>query len=100
LTRLPSFLPDDDWTQAETTYLFSLLRTYDLRFVIAADRYDFEGGPKRSIEDIKSRYYSVCRRLVRTRPTGDEAGKMSMLQHYAFDRGGWCLSLSLSLSPC
>lgn len=79
-------------------YLFDLLRTYDLRFVVAADRYAYPGeanehvgepggGMKRSIEDIKGRYYTICRRLVRSRPTGDEAGKTQLLQYYAFDRG-------------
>ncbi|KAL7412081.1 hypothetical protein BDY24DRAFT_416629 [Mrakia frigida] len=91
-------LRDEDWSQAETSYLFSLLREYDLRFVIVADRYAYpgdlgtefldlpEGGRKRTIEDIKSRYYSICRRLVRSRPTGDEQGKTTMLQYYAFDK--------------
>jgi DNA methyltransferase 1-associated protein 1 len=138
-------LRDEDWSQAETTYLFSLLREYDLRFVIVADRYAYnpsapitsslpsasaslpttlhpegssnpsshvpisegnetgsgalEGVRKRCIEDIKSRYYSVCRRLVRSRPTGDEQGKTTMLQYYAFDKGGWCLLLLPSPSP-
>lgn len=90
---------DADWSQTETSYLFSLLREYDLRFVIVADRYAYPGdeghefvdlaggGRGRTIEDIKSRYYSICRRLVRSRPTGDEQGKTTMLQYYAFDKG-------------
>lgn len=102
--RLPSspphfpLLADVDWSQQETVYLFSLLREYDLRFVIVADRYAYPGdndehvnepggGVQRTIEDIKSRYYSICRRLVRSRPTGDEQGKTTMLQYYAFDKG-------------
>ena len=49
-------LEDPDWTSHETMYLFDLLREYDLRFVIAADRYAYtgnkgEGTPRpRSIE--------------------------------------------------
>lgn len=96
-TLTPSEL-DENWTHSETLYLFSLLRTYDLRFVIVADRYAYPGegdeyadlpggGKKQSIEDIKSRYYSICRRLVRSRPTGDENGKLMLLQSYAFDKG-------------
>jgi DNA methyltransferase 1-associated protein 1 len=38
-------LTDPDWSPHETNYLFTLLRTYDLRFVIAADRYNY-AGPK------------------------------------------------------
>ena len=49
-------LADPDWTAHETQYLFDLLRTYDLRFVVTADRYEYMGltgeGPvkTRSIE--------------------------------------------------
>lgn len=136
-------MTDPDWTAHETQYLFGLLKSFDCRFVIVADRYAYpgergehvakpgsgggessasgaagggsptsssvssvkgkekasgppagsgaswagQGGKRRSIEDIKSRYYSVCRRLVRSRPTGDEIGKTQMLQYYAFDKG-------------
>jgi DNA methyltransferase 1-associated protein 1 len=130
-------LTDPEWTSHETSYLFGLLRTFDCRFVIVADRYAYPGergeflvgsesggeasgsgkgkekesrqrlvaggggGKKRSIEDIKSRYYSVCRRLVRSRPTGDEVGKTQMLQYYAFDRGAFLRHLSPSrLAEC
>lgn len=45
-------------------------------------------GPKqRSIEDMKDRYYSVCRRLIRSRPAGDENAKASLLQSYMFEKG-------------
>lgn len=49
-------LKDPDWTPHETSYLFALLQEYDLRFVIAADRYGYmdpavEGVTKtRSVE--------------------------------------------------
>jgi DNA methyltransferase 1-associated protein 1 len=49
-------LADLDWTSHETTYLFDLLRTYDLRFIVAADRYEYrvpkaEGSAKvRTVE--------------------------------------------------
>jgi DNA methyltransferase 1-associated protein 1 len=46
-------LADPDWTVQETAYLFSLLREYDLRFIIAADRYAYEtpdGVKRRSVE--------------------------------------------------
>ncbi|WWC92407.1 uncharacterized protein L201_007364 [Kwoniella dendrophila CBS 6074] len=36
-------LADSDWTSHETAYLFDLLKTYDLRFIIAADRYSYRG---------------------------------------------------------
>lgn len=49
-------LADIHWTPHETQYLFDLLRQYDLRFIVAADRYSYMGangmGPakKRSVE--------------------------------------------------
>jgi DNA methyltransferase 1-associated protein 1 len=46
-------LADPQWTAQETGYLFQLLRDYDLRFVVAADRYGFEtsgGISRRSVE--------------------------------------------------
>ncbi|PWW78749.1 hypothetical protein C7212DRAFT_290749 [Tuber magnatum] len=60
-------LKDPDWTREETDYLFNLCREYDLRFVIIWDRYEFVGGKPRSVEDIKARYYSVCRSLMELR---------------------------------
>lgn len=37
-----------------------LAQRFDLRFIIMADRYDTEKFPKRSIEDLKDRYYKIC----------------------------------------
>nr|XP_031859512.1 uncharacterized protein CI109_004974 [Kwoniella shandongensis]KAA5526584.1 hypothetical protein CI109_004974 [Kwoniella shandongensis] len=85
-------LVDPDWTPHETTYLFDLLRTYDLRFIVAADRYEYMGtsgiGPvkKRSVEEIKDRYYTICRRLVRTRTATDPQAQQQLIHAYAFDK--------------
>lgn len=38
------------WTKEETDYLFGIVQEYDLRFYVVADRYDFPGGPYRTIE--------------------------------------------------
>lgn len=47
-------LVDPNWTLQETKYLFELLKEYDLRFIIAADRYAYispEGEKRvRSVE--------------------------------------------------
>jgi hypothetical protein len=43
-------LTDPGWTEHETAYLFNLLRDYDLRFIIVADRYIYvspKGDPPR-----------------------------------------------------
>ncbi|GLB33978.1 putative SANT/Myb-like domain of DAMP1 [Lyophyllum shimeji] len=81
------FLEDKEWTKEETDYLFQLARDYDVRWYVMYDRYDFPGGVPRSIDDLKERYYSVCRKLVRNRPwAGDETSKAQLIQSYHFDK--------------
>lgn len=96
---------DKDWTKEETDYLFDLVRRYDQRFYIVADRYEYPGGGARTMEvcrmkvcrpihlkscvkDMKDRYFSVCRKLVRSRPwPGEESAKAQVLSSFAFDKG-------------
>ncbi|KAI5455196.1 swr complex subunit [Naganishia albida] len=154
------WLQDDKWTADETNYLFSLLKEYDLRFLVVADRYAYlpkqaragglsqnryawplaltgrkksgnvvsrrsgrgtvgmggeegqdsrDGTPgvqsdgvvqtedesvealimdevkRRSMEEIKDRYYTICRRLIRNRPAKDEAAREKALKAYEYD---------------
>uniref|UniRef100_A0A2K6U1Z4 DNA methyltransferase 1-associated protein 1 n=1 Tax=Saimiri boliviensis boliviensis TaxID=39432 RepID=A0A2K6U1Z4_SAIBB len=53
------YLHDDAWTKAETDHLFDLSRRFDLRFVVIHDRYDHQQFKKRSVEDLKERYYHI-----------------------------------------
>jgi DNA methyltransferase 1-associated protein 1 len=76
---------DDDWSREETDYLFDLLRKYDLRFLVVADRWEYPS--QRTVEDLKHRYYSVCRKLIRARPASDEASRSALLNSYSFDKG-------------
>ncbi|KAI0053746.1 hypothetical protein FA95DRAFT_484388 [Auriscalpium vulgare] len=83
-TRL---LEDPAWSKEETDYLFSLVQEFDSRFYIVADRYEYPGGTERSMEDLKDRYYSVCRKLIRNRPwAGDEASKSQLISSFQFDK--------------
>jgi DNA methyltransferase 1-associated protein 1 len=47
-----------NWSSHETAYLFDILREYDLRFIVVADRYEYMGfkgeGPR------KTRDVDVC----------------------------------------
>jgi len=43
-------LTDPNWTSQETTYLFNLLREFDLRFIVVADRYSFQNTGRRTVE--------------------------------------------------
>jgi DNA methyltransferase 1-associated protein 1 len=109
-------LADPNWTAHETAYLFDMLRVYDLRFIVVADRYEYSGSQPlglartRSVEvssyrwleaytkDIKDRYYTVCRRLIRTRAAGDPTAQQQQAQLHAFDKGESCLgSRSLTM---
>ena len=50
-------LEDSNWTFHETAYLFDILRTFDLRFVIASDRYAYAGI--NGLEAVKRRSVEV-----------------------------------------
>ncbi|KAF4619755.1 hypothetical protein D9613_005251 [Agrocybe pediades] len=81
------FLEDKEWTKDETDYLFNIVKEYDTRWYIIHDRYEYPGGPSRSMEDMKDRYYSVCRKLVRNRPwAGDEASRSQLMSSFQFDK--------------
>ncbi|KAI5480075.1 DNA methyltransferase 1-associated protein 1 [Pseudohyphozyma bogoriensis] len=79
-----TLLKEDGWTKEETDYLFNMAKEYDVRFIVMADRWDF--STERSVDDLKARYYSVCRRLARTRPAADEQARNKLLQDLSFDR--------------
>ncbi|BGP52924.1 hypothetical protein JCM8202_004005 [Rhodotorula sphaerocarpa] len=61
-----NWLKVQDWTKEETDHLFSLARRFDLRFIVMADRWEL--SPARAVDDLKNRYYGVCRTLSANRP--------------------------------
>ncbi|KAI5082162.1 hypothetical protein GOP47_0001905 [Adiantum capillus-veneris] len=61
---------DPKWTKQETDQLFELCEQFDLRFIVIADRFH----PPRTVEDLKSRYYSAAKAVVLARvATPEEA---------------------------
>ncbi|KAG8086241.1 hypothetical protein GUJ93_ZPchr0010g8221 [Zizania palustris] len=66
------YLTDPAWSREETDQLFELCERFDLRFIVIADRFP----SARSVEDLKSRYYSVTRALLiaRARSFDEVAG--------------------------
>uniref|UniRef100_A0A673IXB7 DNA methyltransferase 1-associated protein 1 n=1 Tax=Sinocyclocheilus rhinocerous TaxID=307959 RepID=A0A673IXB7_9TELE len=76
------YLHDDGWTKAETDYLFDLCKRFDLRFIVIHDRYDHQQYRKRSVEDLKERYYNICGKLTKVR-----AGTGTEPKIYIFDAG-------------
>ncbi|EED23808.1 DNA methyltransferase 1-associated protein DMAP1 [Talaromyces stipitatus ATCC 10500] len=73
-------LQSDDWSREETDYLMNLVEEYDLRWVIIADRYDFQpeisenteanatalvtAKSVRTMEQMKARYYTVAANML------------------------------------
>ena len=48
------------WSREETDQLFELCERFDLRFIVIADRFP----TARSVEDLKSRYYSGMSKFI------------------------------------
>ncbi|CAO3651872.1 unnamed protein product [Cunninghamella blakesleeana] len=87
------YLIDTDWSKEETNYLFQLCRQFDLRFPVISDR--FEGGSptitKRTMEDLKDRYYSVNRKLIKVRgglnyEYNPHIDRQTLLQQFSYDK--------------
>lgn len=58
----------DQWTKEETDYLMEMCTRFDLRFIVIDDRWDRKRFPtKRSVEDLKERYYFVYNQLAKSR---------------------------------
>lgn len=62
------FLKCNKWTREETDHLMDLCSRFDMRFIIMHDRWDKQRYPnKKSIEDMKDRFYTVHNLLIRAR---------------------------------
>jgi DNA methyltransferase 1-associated protein 1 len=72
-------LKSDEWSREETDYLMDLVEEYDLRWVVIADRYDFQQQPVentenstalvpskryRTMEQLKARYYFIAASML------------------------------------
>lgn len=62
------YISDPSWSRQETDQLFDLCEQFDLRFVVIADRFH----PPRSVEELKSRYYSAAKAIVLARAASPE----------------------------
>ncbi|ELU18095.1 hypothetical protein CAPTEDRAFT_174434 [Capitella teleta] len=60
-------LHDEGWTRAETDHLLELANRFDLRFIAMHDRWDEQQFVKRSVVDLKERYYHISNTLARIR---------------------------------
>ncbi|KAI9368060.1 hypothetical protein BJX61DRAFT_546890 [Aspergillus egyptiacus] len=72
-------LKSEDWSRDETDYLMDLAEEYDLRWVVIADRYDYQPPAEdgtdpasalvprkhyRTMEQMKSRYYFIAASML------------------------------------
>ncbi|TFK22344.1 SWR1-complex protein 4 [Coprinopsis marcescibilis] len=81
------YLEETPWTKELTDYLFELYREFDGRWYIIWDRAEFPPECHFDIDDLKDRYYGVCRKLIRNRPwPHDEASKAQLLNSLSFDK--------------
>ncbi|PKU88006.1 SWR1-complex protein 4 [Dendrobium catenatum] len=74
------YLTDSMWTKEETDHLFDMCERFDLRFIVIADRFP----TSRTVEELKSRYYSVSRALLiaRAPSVADVAGHPLVKEPY------------------
>ncbi|KAJ5193998.1 hypothetical protein N7491_001332 [Penicillium cf. griseofulvum] len=71
-------LKSDDWSREETDYLMDLVTDYDIRWVLIADRYDYQPRMEtqpdanalvpakhhRTMEQMKARYYTIAATML------------------------------------
>ncbi|KAI3413744.1 hypothetical protein GPALN_011226 [Globodera pallida] len=71
-------LQDPRWTREETQHLLGLCSQFDLRWPIIEDRFDQEKCNRKSMEDMKERYYGLINMIneakgVQTEPLSYDA---------------------------
>ena len=74
---------DDNWSREETDHLFELCKRFDLRFYVINDRWDptqFASNKKRTIDELKDRYYKVVGLIQKVRNCGVDDSQI-----YVFD---------------
>ena len=65
-----------------------LIKGFDARFYVINDRYEYSNGVERSIDDLKQRYYTIVRKLLKHRPLEDgesDKERSDLIQTYQFD---------------
>lgn len=60
-------LHDEKWSRSATDHLFELCERFDARWIVIEDRFDHLSHGKRSVEDIKDRYYTIVNKLSKVR---------------------------------
>ena len=92
-------LTSSEWSKSETDYLFQLACEFDLRWIVIADRYDYQPpnpqpppaeseamneastASTRTMEDLKTRYYDVAAKALALRTPLDSMSASEFSQH-------------------
>lgn len=59
------------WSKEETDHLMDLAGRFDLRWIIIHDRWDKKFAKRRSVEDLKERYYNIANAITRAQAATD-----------------------------
>ncbi len=70
------------WSKEETALLWELCEMYELRFTVIADRFAAHQEYKRSIEELKDRYFSIAKKLLEQR---GESSNQLVKRPYSLD---------------
>eukprot|EP01114_Cavostelium_apophysatum_P019586 TRINITY_DN6353_c0_g1_i1.p1 TRINITY_DN6353_c0_g1~~TRINITY_DN6353_c0_g1_i1.p1 ORF type:complete len:443 (+),score=142.77 TRINITY_DN6353_c0_g1_i1:157-1485(+) len=76
------YFTDPNWTKEETDELWDLIKRFDLRFIVVADR--FQGQGNKSLDDLKHRYYTVSKKLLELNADEDEDISKHPLMKFVF----------------
>lgn len=58
-------LSGDNWARGETDHLMELAKRFNFRFIVMHDRWNRDRFSKRTIEDMKERYYNIASTLLK-----------------------------------
>ena len=66
---------DENWKKDETDHLFEMVKRFDRRWHVLYDRYDHDKFPrdtKRTLEELKERFFQVCNQIEKARSPAEE----------------------------
>ncbi len=58
---------EKDWTRQDSDLLWDLCERFDLRFVVITDQFNMIATRKRTVEELRERYFSVAKKVLELR---------------------------------
>ncbi|KYQ94451.1 myb domain-containing protein [Tieghemostelium lacteum] len=84
-----NYLKDDQWSKEDTTQLIELCKRFDSRFIVVFDRFEATSHfhrQKKTIDDLKERYYRVQSKLIELRSKPEEDNFRNPMASYQFNK--------------